>query len=203
MTTLWGMTPEYATAVFTFALVIVGALTGAVFLFQAALLRLQVKSMREEYISTHRPKLILRDAFCQDNELGHQISVDYVIVNVGETRAKITSSTVEVRIIRNYGFGAQSRVEAPHGVNLIGNVSINPGEGLPRMHIDKQKWGTDNDSRHAFSEPTLGVFFCGHIVYEDDLGIVRHTMFWRKYDLAESRFLRVITPVIEALDNAD
>ena len=157
---------------------------------------------REEFLATHRPKLILQDAFCDDTEFGHPIAVKYVIVNIGETPARIIESAIEIKVITTEGdgFGAHPRITIQKGQNEIGDVKINAGEGLERTFNSKSKWNAD--SRRDVLEPNLGVFFCGHFAYEDDQKIKRHTLFWRRYDFGESRFYRRKTRVIDALDSA-
>lgn len=200
---IWGMTAEEAIAVFTLSLVIVGALTAAVLVCQSYLLRQQVIAAREEFISTHRPHFILRDAYCESNEIGDPISVTYAIVNIGETPACIVFSKLEIRLIDGSALGAQPRLTPSVNDNEIGNPTILPGEGIERSYVSTLKWRTDDKSRHGFAEPHLGVFFCGHFVYEDTRKIRRHTMFWRKYNFTESRFFRAATPTLDAIDNAD
>jgi len=169
----------------------------------AQLTKATIDLAQQEFLSTHRPKLILRDAFCDDNEIGNPIKVTYVIVNIGDTPARIVESALEIKVISAPGFGAQSRVPVKAGENPIGDSVINPGVGLEGIYVSQCLWRTDDGSRHNYSEPGLGVFFCGHFIYEDDRNIRRHTMFWRKYDFDESRFYLRKTRVIAALDNAD
>lgn len=157
----------------------------------------------KQLVATHRPRLILRDAYCESNEIGDQITVTYVIVNAGGTPASIIASTIEVKLITGTDWGAHPRIPVQLGKNEIGEVSIRAGEGIERIHTSGRQWRSDDDSRHAFDEPHLGVFFCGHLTYVDNDNVVRHTMFWRKYSLNDSRFYKQNMPMSDALDNAD
>lgn len=158
---------------------------------------------RLQFLATHRPKIILRDAFCENNEIGDEITVTYVIVNVGESPARIVESKMEVRLIttEGSGFGPHPRISLNEGENEIGDFSIEPGEGKILIHNSGRKWQAF--ARHEFANQEFGVFFCGDIAYEDSRDIKRHAMFFRKYDLGQCRFFQINTPTMRALDNSD
>lgn len=163
-----------------------------------------VRLAREEFISTHRPKIILRDAICTDNEIGNQIVVSYTLVNIGETRARIVLWGAEVQLITNEAFDLPQTPSMAEGWHEgFGGAVLEPGEERTGKHYSICHWRTDDGSRHGYEEQRRGLFFCGHLVYEDDRNIRRHTAFWRKYDLTTSRFYLVNHPTLAALDYAD
>ena len=163
-----------------------------------------VRLAREEFISTHRPKIILRDAICTDNEIGNQIVVSYTLVNIGETRARIVLWGAEVQLITDEAFDLPQAPPMAEGWHEgFGGAVLEPGEERTGKHYSVCRWRTDDGSRHAYEEQRRGLFFCGHLVYEDDRNIRRHTAFWRKYDLTTSRFYLVNHPTLTALDYAD
>ena len=158
---------------------------------------------RKEFISTHRPKIILRDAYCLDNEIDSPIIVHYVLVNSGETPARIILSVLELKLIYGPGFGAETPPSIQNNQNDIGDLPLDPGEEVTRTYSGTRHWRTDDGSRFKSNYSYEGVFFYGHIIYEDLNGIKRHTAFWRKYDLDTSRFYLCKDPAFESLDYAD
>lgn len=184
-------------AIFTFFLVVIGW-------WQGSKLKKTVGAMHDEFIASHRPKIILREAFCEDNETDHPINVKYTLVNVGETRARIVHSAVEVRFIpQQLTFGPEAAPSMRDGRNDLGNLFLEAGEEIELSHISDRHWRSNDNTRHAFAEPYYGVFFCGHLVYEDDRKVRRHTAFWRKYDLQASRFYFSKDTAWEQLDYSD
>lgn len=158
---------------------------------------------RKEFISTHRPKIILRDAYCIDNEIDSPIEVHYILVNSGETTARIILSVLELKLIYGPGFGAETPPSIQPDQNDIGDLSLDPGEEVARTYSGTRCWRTDDGSRFKSNYSYEGVFFCGHIIYEDLNGIKRHTAFWRRYDLDTSRFCFSKDPAFESFDYAD
>ena len=197
-------------ATFTALLVGVTALLAIIAIWQGFQLKSTVKVTKEsvdlarqEFLSTHRPKIILRDAFCNDNEIGNPIVVTYTLVNIGETGARIVLGGVEVQVITGGTFSPDQAPSVNEGCSGIDGLFLEPGEERKMTHYSHRHWRTDDSSRHAFSENLFGVFFCGHLIYEDDRKVRRHTAFWRKYDLAASRFYVVDHPALKALEYSD
>ncbi|HXC65822.1 MAG TPA: hypothetical protein VN638_00300, partial [Nitrospiraceae bacterium] len=158
-----------------------------------------VELAREEFLSTHRPRIILRDAFCRDNEIDHPIVVTYTLVNIGETRGRIVMWGADIQL--NTG-GDLLPYQLP-SMYKHDSGFLDPGEERQDAHYSIRQWRTDDQSRHAFVEDSLGVFFCGHLIYEDDRMVRRHMAFWRKYDFSTSRFYIVSHHTLKALEYAD
>ena len=59
--------------------------------WQGWMIRKQIALAREEFISTHRPKIVLRDVDLIGNE------IYYMLVNIGGTEATIIESWIMLR----------------------------------------------------------------------------------------------------------
>jgi hypothetical protein len=175
-------------AAFTLALVAVGA-------WQGVQLRRTVSAMAAEFVATHRPRIILRDAHALKLTDNEWIEVNYTLANVGETPATIVVSAFDLRLITTPmpGFEVDVGPFIKDGRNEIGEVvRLDAGESADLRYVSRAlRWNADNrDLYHAFDEPSLGLMFYGHIVYEDESPrrVRRNTSFRRKYQHGDSRF---------------
>lgn len=182
----------------TGVLAIIGFLQLIVFGQQARRLRQTVTTMedtadlaRKEFISTHRPKIILRDA-TSEQDMEELIVMKYILANIGETPAKIVACALNVNVFKGWGFAPDNLPAVDSVDSDIDSIPLKPGE---QVHLSftspTLRWRGDNDTCHAFIEPEYGMFFSGYIVYEDDARTRRHTGFRRKFFLDQHRFLPV------------
>jgi hypothetical protein len=159
---------------------------------------------REMFIATHRPRVILRDAYCVNNEIGDPIQVFYTIANIGETKARVVQSSLNVAFVTGAAFGAEVVPTLIADRNDIGPVTLEAGQQLEdQSFVSTRRWDAEDGTRHTFTDTFIGVFFRGHILYEDDRGVSRHTAFYRKYDLKTSRFYALQHEGMKPLDYAD
>jgi hypothetical protein len=97
---------------------------------QARLTREMIKVARDEYVASHRPKLILRQAFSLITDpLEATIVVQYTITNIGETRCWMTSCHLGVELVSELKyplFVMTPDMSYPNNVPFIG--AIGPGE---------------------------------------------------------------------------
>jgi hypothetical protein len=148
---------------------------------------------RREFIASHRPKLILRDALALKNDpLENTIVVQLRITNIGESSAWIVQSLVEIERVSG---GYPQFVLAPdsRGNNNLGIIGeIAAGETREQTFVSRDSRWDDNNWRD-FYKPGEGVFFLGHVVYLDEpgSGVRRQMGFFRRYDRKTQRFHRL------------
>lgn len=99
-------------ALFTFLLVVVGGIQGR-------LIRDQINLARDEFISTHRPKLIVRQFQLESADSDQPIKVAFSIINIGSTEATVRHITAQVVLWNGKHF------EKP-GINPLINPIANP-----------------------------------------------------------------------------
>jgi hypothetical protein len=183
-------TPEAVTA---WATVVIGFFTVVLAfatIIQAAFTRAAIRLARDEFISSHRPRVILREVIWE----GHA-DIHYTLVNVGETRATIVESWVMVEFVRQ---GSAVRPLRSLGHDDLGRIVLAAGEmreftcvvpgelRVAMMFPDTRRIGIEG------REPVLGErYFTGTIVYADDLDIRRQSAFRRIRDDKSHSFVRL------------
>ena len=172
-----------AIAILTFFLIVIGGC-------QAWQMRRTVNAMREEFASTHRPRIILREAYAV-RDSGLPITVCYTLANTGGTSARIVESALDVKFELPSCRLHLGPVSA--GKNDIGNIEIKAG-----AHEAKECIFQNTNWTNALVASYC--YFSGHIVYEDTAGILRHAAFYRSYDDTTSRFLPINDPQLEYCD---
>lgn len=184
---IWGLTADEATAIFTLFLVVVGALTGGVLCWQACLLRQQIKLAREEFISSHRPRIIVRSFRIDMSEdkwiAGNQWPIKFSYVNVGDTTAIIQE--IGVRVFGGVG---------PWTNGPSRDIRFEPQNVSKKLAVAEHEIYCTND-RFAIPNRTDIVsgtrWYCiGYIIYKDEIGINRKTGFCRKFNFEEQTWDR-------------
>jgi|GEM_PF-5869239 len=123
------------------------------------------------------------------------MTLEFVIVNIGASKAHIVESKLTAK-----------SVESKNNANfLISGFTVNkkmfdPGEGdLQTVQLDKTcsdviRWVRQQQS----SIPSF--IFGGFIKYRDDIGVLRSTGIFRKYDSKKDSFIAVDDPNCEYAD---
>ena len=213
---------------FTFLLVVVGGLQLLLFAWQLWLIReslkdaklaadaardaakaatLQAETAAKEFISSHRPKLIVRELLRLTSvSPGRSIELRYVIANVGSSDAEVVESHVEIQDIRD---GILRPLQPFEGANPIGRAVLAPGShifreqgstvstlslAVSRMVEERQR------ARGRQTEDGRGVYFRGFVIYADKNGVRRRTGFCRIYDAETERFYATDDPDYEYAD---
>jgi hypothetical protein len=182
----------------TGALAIIGALQLVVFGWQGIQLKLTVSAAREaaerskkEFISSHRPRIILRDIWYEPR----QGELFYMLFNTGGTAAKIVESWIlaefipsdrPIRPLRSSGHDELGQITFAVGEmkDLTYSVPAHIGPYLltPEMMRIRTERGP----------PMVGDFyFTGAILYEDDAGNRRRSVFRRRWDHERQGFFRM------------
>jgi len=144
---------------------------------------------REEFISTHRPQIFVRNVFCPFAAAdGAPIEVDFTIVNGGSTPARIAHSVFVVELFQVEGLMIFPVAIGGNDLNLIGARSIlAPGESRVFRHVSPVvRWSAA--ANRDWENAREGLFFSGHIVYTDENDTSRHTAIRRRYDPQAQRF---------------
>jgi hypothetical protein len=182
---IWGMTAEEVTAIFTLALVIVGALTAIVFICQSILLRNQVKTAREEFISTHRPKIRIRYVVSPNPIIGQQPTAEIHAANIGETSA----------VLKEIGVDIFTRIKGKPNSGLFNAIPKEFSDVLtvpPGKEANMQTIGGScltEDHVAGILQGTIELCLLGIINYVDGNNVARSTSFFRIYNPNSLRFV--------------
>lgn len=150
-----------------------------------------VELARREFLATHRPKIILRDA-TSVQDMGELIIVKYTLVNVGDTEAKILAGALDLRVYTGMDFEPDNLPTVDEDESDIKTITLKCGEQVNLLYTSPTlKWMTDNYTCDEFADPAAGMHFYGQIVYQDALGTRRHVGFRRKFSHNQKRFLPV------------
>ena len=153
------------------------------FLWQGLQLKRSVDRAKEEFISTHRPRLIVRQFEVDPILRDHVITIHFSIINTGDTNATWRFIAAEVALWTG------DRWEAP-GIDPV-QRSIPPtiitnGERIGGTIQSRFELSGDQFTRIAAHE--LIVCAVGEFTYTDDLGTKRRTGFRRNYDPSTNMF---------------
>jgi hypothetical protein len=160
--------------------------------------KLAVELGTKEFISTHRPKIILRDLHIQGND------VFYMLVNIGATQATVVESWIMGEFV---AIGDPTRPLRSFGHGDLGDMSFAGGEIKDLTYPMPSEMGFSirfPDTSHIIvdgKKPVDGDFyFTGAILYADDLGIRRRSVFRRRWHRHSNSFVRVDDPDQEYAD---
>jgi hypothetical protein len=159
-----------------------------------------IKLARDEFISTHRPKIILREAIIGSVLEGEPISVQYHLANIGETTGRIIRSMVRTEVVtRQQRLLLHGSVE---NQNELGEIVLGPGEAiLLKFDRDTPKWNVTQFQEKSMKVATAPggvlvyrdakIHFSGQLIYVDDAGTPRRTAFRRELIPERQRFYRI------------
>ncbi|MBU6480474.1 MAG: hypothetical protein KGS09_08025 [Nitrospirae bacterium] len=201
---------------FTGALVLVGIVQAAIFIFQLFVFGRQARRLREtvaemkiatratekaaiaaeqnveiarhEFIATHRPKIIVRRfSINKVGDDGESVDIGYEMVNTGESLATVVCSSTKL-----WWHTPTKPLPAipPYAAKIVQSIPIETGMlvTVPSQPV------TDFEFVAGFEEEsdatTTGdrLFALGYIEYKDTIGKIRRTAFLRRYDFKAKRF---------------
>jgi hypothetical protein len=160
------------------------------------LAREQLELARNEFTSTHRPRIILREAIIGSVLDGEPISILMHFANVGETGGKIVRSLVSTEIVSVERLMMHPTVDIK---NDLGEIDLGPGEAkLIRFPKETPKWEAEKFRLKSFdvvggvkTRRDFSIHLVGQIIYLDELGAPRRTAFRRELLPERQRFYRV------------
>jgi hypothetical protein len=166
----------------------------------------QKEIMRQEFLSTHRPKIVLREAICGSLLDGSPISVILQLANTGETTGTIVRSRVRVEVVNK----ENPRPLLHASVELeedFGSITLAPGEARScHPKGEMPKWDQELFRTHSQERMNQGsgpptvihrwrktvIHLVGQIIYVDEAGNTpRRTGFRRELDPQRQRFYRI------------
>ena len=152
----------------------------------------------KEFISTHRPRLIIRNITIEPSTGPNQpLKINGTFANVGETPATITESNLSILIGINI-FNA--RTPFGHARNNLNGVHFEPG-GAFTFWVDEPSINLDNPMiMQNIALRASVLYFFGFVMYRDDSGILRRTAFCRRYNPTTERFDQTNDPDYEYVD---
>ncbi len=189
--------PIISGVITTFATIAIAAFTGTLWRAttkQASLTRESINLAREEFVSTHRPKLRVRHIVLTHPvppslkpleliEAGQPIVGHLDIWNVGETPAHIVESHCKVFWTKDAGLPMTSPYESERANNFAGSQVLEPGQSAS---CDFRSAVTMDDDAERYRRLTQGfhIYVMGWIRYADGRKITRQTTFCRLYNVA-------------------
>jgi len=152
---------------------------------QAKLTRQALELGRDEFIATHRPKIIARHFHLDLCAEGQPVAVWYVLVNVGANDAHINLVGHDVWFRRG-------REWEPPGADASGRELERPkilknGESENLQCQSRQPVTAGNEFSEIAGDVTLCIV--REVVYSDALGTRRRVRFERTYDAEAKRFV--------------
>jgi hypothetical protein len=187
----WEAHPDVAISASIAALAVVIALAS---FSQTRIARRRLETVKNEFFTALRPRLMLRDVHAKNCKLGEPIEVSYTICITGSSVAQIVESVLSVDVQH---WQSPRRVPLPAGKNAIGAVELNAGEAKTFTYLAPER--TWNKNLVKDSE-VIALIFCGRIDYVDASGVVRETSFCRAFDGAREKFFPLRDPELEYAD---
>jgi hypothetical protein len=169
---------------------------------------------RSEFIASNRPRIVLREASALVKS-GDPILVNYVLANVGGTKATFARCKFCVRLAFLNGVKQQVAWHEPETTadpGLSGKILEAGGSYWWRFpdvgnEAGTIKWPevvgthpTRNIFTVAFGGEDLAFFFFGRVEYKDDRGITREMAFYRQLEADSYRFRSWGDPQLEYSD---
>jgi hypothetical protein len=135
---------------------------------------------RDEFLSTHRPELIIREvtwAIMEFEENGEprRSSIAFTIINKGRSFCKIIESKTELTTYSGNGQAVRT-----WGVNQLGPVTFDPGQFRTFSHPMVSPLEQEMMLLHQADRLREPTFFRGTIIYTDRANIRRRFAFTRR-----------------------
>ena len=192
-------------ALFTLLLVVVTAFLAVIAIWQGCQLKRTVKATRDsvdlarqEFLSTHRPKIRVRRIVLEEEKGTVILSLRYDMVNIGDRPAKNIAVMYEIEIRPRHDAILPNFPNAPLLSSGYKNVwpLIEAGVKVSEPATIDQAIQDEFQIERPTNSNVL--YFTGFIKYEDELGIVRETGFCRKFK--GLCFIRIDNPDYEYED---
>jgi hypothetical protein len=164
-----------------------------------------IQLARDEFISTHRPRLIVRRVsieIAKGKGNPDILYIQFVVANTGDTKATIIKMSARIWLPEiSEGLPAIP----PYEGIIYPNIALASGESHVMCHFDTD--GLLSEFQHRTKLVDFGdaddrppFHFIGYIKYEDELKRTRRTAFCRLYGFATKRFDPIPHPDYEYQD---
>lgn len=154
-----------------------------------------IELSRDEFIATHRPRIVVRDVSIdyigetEEDKNMVEVKIDYSIANTGDTPAMIRMRNATLVLTRNIlvnvananTLPARPKYDVMH--NIVEDRILDGGESITRTHtqeMNRTDWGMLHTSMHSG-------FVVGFIRYEDKQKRRFLTAFCRLHDRVTNR----------------
>jgi hypothetical protein len=185
-----GAAATIAIAIFTYFLVKV---TGT----QARLTREGLDLARQEFIATHRPRVVARWFEIEQPIEGEVVKGHFTIVNTGITPAFVTRIGADAVSNRDGQWLADAPESAAKSLPKI--IRLESGEAAICPFASKHPLFEEPTMRETHggitmiqtwpAKPEVYLYVAGEIIYNDLSGIERHTGFLRRFDPRSNLFM--------------
>lgn len=186
----WLWRADNLTAVSTLAIAFFTIVLAWTSYCQARLIRRSIDLARDEFNSSHRPRIVVRDVWCEPPG-----NISYMLFNTGDTTARVVESWVlaefipsnqAIRPLRSAGHNDLGQIRFAAGEMKDLTYSA-PSEVSAYMLVpDMMRIATEDRG------PMVGDFyFTGAILYADDAGNLRRSVFRRRWDKDRKCFVRL------------
>lgn len=164
----------------------------------------QHELQRWQYLTTHRPKLIIRRMSLDEGDKDGSMcpNIQFIVANIGGSRATIIESNATFAKIDGLLPAIPPYSADTNTINCTIREAgqSDPPEilGIEDFEVSRivRSW-RDKTITNGDSSP---FYFFGYIQYRDSIDIVRRMTFCRKYNPATKRFVEVDDPEYEYAD---
>jgi hypothetical protein len=156
---------------------------------QAVLTRQSIDLARQEYISTHRPKLSVRHIVPTLKD-GEPISIQCTVTNVGETKARLQAQRITLTVfpLRPINVGEDPQPVEPLVSDLWLLMSDLVG-GQSEIFVTQRPTAFQYSDGWKLNVMHGGAMFLrGEFLYSDENDVARRMGFSRRYDPLSKRF---------------
>jgi hypothetical protein len=187
----WRAHPDVAVASSMAAL---AAILALVSISQTRTTRRRLETVKNEFFTALRPRLMLRDVHARSCKAGEPIEVTYTVCNIGSSAAQIVESVLSVEVQQ---WISPRRVPILAGKNAIGSIALSAGEAKTLTYQAPERTWNKNLVKES---EVIALIFCGRIDYRDASGVVRETSFCRAFDGSRERFFPLRDSELEYAD---
>ncbi len=161
---------------------------------QSNLIADQIKLAREEFVATHRPRLMLRRFYLNDPVLaeGQALRIIFMIQNVGDSVGRVVEIRSATLVL---GPGEPLRPNMGFGFAESFNVSLTSGQSEIFPVSGSTPLG--NDERMWVPQGKKTLFCLGAVIYLDEMDNRREIGFCRRYDAVHERWDKMDNPEYE------
>lgn len=187
-----GVIEKYNGAITAIATVFVASFTAVLYRAtnrQATLTRQSIDLARQEYVSTHRPRLSVRHIVPTLKE-GEPISVRCTVTNVGETKARLQSQKISVTVVLNRPFNVNEERLPPEikRSDIWLRMSDLAG-GQSEIFLTERGTSFPYSSSWKLNlMPGDNMYIDGEFLYAGDNNVARRIGFSRGYNHLSGRF---------------
>lgn len=192
---------NYGIRNFTGWLVIGTFLLGAIAIWQGYLIHQQIKLARREFISSHRPRLAIKDLNFKPHinssspfAPGKATQIEYAIVNLGDTSGEIINGGATTLVTSSNIFPARTPISDQ--TKDFKDMKLACGQAC-KFDVTSRIVPNNAQEIEELNTGAKRIYYYGAFEYVDDLGFNRRTGFCRLYNPVSGFFEKVDAPDYE------